>query len=413
MDFEDSPEEAAFRAEARAWLDANAEPLDPDDPAPSLLGERESKGGVQRAQEWQAKKADAGWACITWPKEYGGRAATSIQSVIWNQEEGRYRTPPNIFGIGQGMLGPTIMAHGTPEQKDRYLNKMLRGDEVWCQLFSEPSAGSDLAGLRMTAVKDGDDWVINGQKIWTTGAHYSKWGMIVTRTDPTAVKHAGITYFIVDMQSKGIEIRPIKQISGTSGFNEVFYSDVRVPDENRVGAVNDGWRGAITTLMNERSSIGAGGGGAGIKDLMRLAGRCRRNGRPAIEDSAVRQRIAEFYVRSKGLSYTGYRTLTAISRGTTPGPESSIGKLVGAPLRQEMAAFACELQGLAGSTLDEETPDEGLWQEAWLGSPGMRLAGGTDEILRNIIAERVLGLPSEMRADKGVAFSDIPTGHGA
>jgi alkylation response protein AidB-like acyl-CoA dehydrogenase len=237
--------------------------------------------------------------------------------------------------------------------------------------------------------------------------------MIVTRTDPTAVKHAGITYFIVDMQSKGIEIRPIKQISGTSGFNEVFYSDVRVPDENRVGAVNDGWRGAITTLMNERSSIGAGGGGAGIKDLMRLASRCRRNGRPAIEDSAVRQRIAEFYVRSKGLSYTGYRTLTAISRGTTPGPESSIGKLVGAPLRQEMAAFACELQGLAGSTLDEETPDEGLWQEAWLGSPGMRLAGGTDEILRNIIAERVLGLPSEMRADKGVAFSDIPTGHGA
>ncbi len=409
MDFEDTPEEAAFRAEARAWLDANAKLRNPDEPPMGML-EEEGGGGVKRAQQWQAKKADAGWACITWPKEYGGRAASSIQSVIWNQEEGRYRTPPSIFGIGQGMLGPTIMTHGTQEQKDRYIQPMLRGEEIWCQLFSEPAAGSDLAGLRTTAVKDGDDWVVNGQKIWTTGAQFCKWGMIVTRTDPHAVKHAGITYFIVDMESPGVEIRPIKQIAGASGFNEVFFTDCRIPDKNRVGAVNDGWRGAITTLMNERSSIGAGGGGAGVKDLLRLAKQCKRNGRPAIEDSSVRQQIADFYIRTKGLSYTGSRTLTAISKGTTPGPESSIGKLVGAPLRQQMAAFAMDLQGAAGSLVNQDAAEEGIWQLAWLGAPGMRLAGGTDEILRNIVSERVLGLPSEMRADKGVAFSDIPTG---
>jgi alkylation response protein AidB-like acyl-CoA dehydrogenase len=411
MDFEDTPEEAAFRAEARTWLDANAEKMSQDEAPAGLLSEEEGGGGVKRAQAWQAKKADAGWACITWPKEYGGRAATAIQSVIWNQEEGRYKTPPNIFGIGQGMLGPTIMAHGTDEQKDLYLNKMLRGDEVWCQLFSEPAAGSDLAGLRTSAVRDGDDWVVNGQKIWTTGAQFCKWGMIVTRTDPSAVKHAGITYFIVDMEAPGVEIRPIKQISGGTGFNEVFFTDVRIPDENRVGAVNDGWRGAITTLMNERSSIGGGGGGAGTRELLRLAKACTRNGKPAIEDSQVRQTIADFYVRSKGLAYTGSRTLTAISRGTTPGPESSIGKLVGAPLRQDMAAFACELQGLSGASSDPSVAfDDAIWQETWLGSPGLRLAGGTDEILRNIIAERVLGLPAEMRADKGVPFAEIPKG---
>ena len=414
MDFNDTKEEAEFRAEARSWLDANAVLRKSGDSSMGMLEEGEGEGEsiVKRSQTWQAKKADAGWACITWPAEYGGRAAASAQSVIWNQEEARYRTPPSVFGIGQGMLGPTIMAHGTDTQKSRYLKKMLRGEEIWCQLFSEPAAGSDLAGLRTTAVKDGSDWVVNGQKIWCTGAHYSKWGMIVTRTDPTAAKHAGITYFIIDMHSPGIEIRGIKQINGGTGFNEVFFSDVRIPDENRVGEVNDGWRGAITTLMNERASIGGGGGGAGFSELMRLAKETDWNGQSALSDPSVRQRLADFYVRSKGLQYTGYRTLTAISRGTTPGPEASIGKLVGAPLRQQMASFACDLQGIMGGTLDSElSPDEGLWQEMWLASPGLRLAGGTDEILRNILAERVLRLPPEMRADKGVAFQDIPTGH--
>jgi alkylation response protein AidB-like acyl-CoA dehydrogenase len=266
--------------------------------------------------------------------------------------------------------------------------------------------------LRTSAVKDGDHWLLNGQKIWTTGAHYSDWGMIVTRTDPTAAKHDGITYFIVDMKAPGIEIRPIHQINGSKDFNEVFFKDVRVPDVNRVGAVNDGWRGAITTLMNERASIGSGAGmGFGINELLRLARETEWNGRPALEDPSVRERIADFYWKLKGLEYTSWRTLTALSRGTTPGPESSIGKMIGAPLRQELASFAVELQGAAGATLDPElTWGKGLAQQGWLGAPGLRLAGGTDEILHNIVAERVLGLPGEIRVDKDKAFQDIPTG---
>jgi alkylation response protein AidB-like acyl-CoA dehydrogenase len=347
---------------------------------------------------------------MTWPKEYGGRAASRIEASIWNQEEARYATPPNIFTIGQGMLGPTIMAHGTDAQKARHLNKMLRGEEVWCQMFSEPGAGSDLAALRTRAEPDGDDFIINGQKIWTTGAQYSKWGMIVTRTSQGAVKHKGITYFIVDMKSPGIEVRPIKQINGGSSFNEVYFNDVRVPRENLIGRVNEGWRGAITTLMNERSAIGGGGGGGGgFEGLLQLAMRVEIDGRPAVEDAAVRQRLAEFYIRSRGLQWTGLRTLTAISRGETPGPESSIGKLVGAPMRQKMAALALELQGPAG-LIDDASAQDPLWQQSYLGAPGGRIAGGTDEVLRNIIAERVLGLPPDIRLDKDLPFSEIPTG---
>jgi alkylation response protein AidB-like acyl-CoA dehydrogenase len=397
MDFNDTPEEAEFRASARNWLEANTEGrLAPGES--KALPEGRSPELVKRAQAWQAKKADAGWACITWPVEYGGRAATPIQNVIWNQEEARFRTPPNIFTIGQGMIGPTIMKHGSEAQKERYLRPMLRGDE--------PAAGSDLAGLRASAVRDGDEWVINGQKTWTSGAHYSKWGGIVIRSDPNAPKHAGITYFIVDMESPGIEMRPIKQMNGASAFNEVFFSDVRVPDADRLGEVNDGWRGAITTLMNERAALGAGAaGGPGFRQLLELVREIEIDGRPAIEDPHVREQVARFYVRHKGIEYTRYRSQTALSRGTTPGPESSLGKLVGAPLRQQMASFAIELQGLAGLEL-------GRWQKAYLGAPGVRIAGGSDEILRNIIAERILRLPPEGRVDKDVPFKDIPTGSG-
>jgi len=409
MDFDDTQEEAEFRAEARAWLDAHASLRATDDPPEAGLGDEASEALVERSKQWQGIKADGGWACITWPTEYGGRGASAIQSVIWNQEEGRYRTPPNIFTIGQGMLGPTLMAHGTDEQKSRYLEKMLRGEEVWCQLFSEPSAGSDLAGLRTRAVRDGDEWVVSGQKIWTTGAHYSDFGMILTRTDPNATKHSGITYFIVDMKAPGIDIRPIRQINGGTGFNEVFFTEVRIPDQNRVGAVNDGWRGAITTLMNERAAIGGGGAGLGISDLIELLRSTPFGDGVALDDEGVRQRLADFYARSTGLQYTAYRTLTALSRGQTPGPESSIGKLVGAPLRQEMALFAIEVLGAHGSIAGGELATEhGAWQRTYLTMPGLRLAGGTDEILRNIIAERVLGLPAEIRVDKDKPFSDIP-----
>jgi acyl-CoA dehydrogenase len=410
MDFNDTPEEAKFRAEARAWLEANARLKGPDDRTADVLGEHVSDEAVQAARAWQKKKADAGWACITWPKEYGGRGATPMQRVIWIEEESRFATPPGIFSIGIGMCGPTILTHGTEEQKKRWIPKLITGEETWCQAFSEPSAGSDLAGLRCSAVRDGDDWLINGQKIWITGAHFCDWAILVARSDPSAVKHAGLTYFVVDMHVAGIETRPITQINGGRAFNEVFFSDARVPDAYRISEVGNGWAVAITTLMNERASIGSGGVGIGPTELFELARETELGGKPAIEDPAVRQKLADFYVRSKALHYTGYRTLTALSRGTTPGPEASLGKLVGASLGQDMGSFAVELQGLTGC-LDgpEHAPLEGVWQAMYLGMPGLRIAGGTDEVLRNIIAERVLGLPPEARADKGIAFKDIPT----
>ncbi|NNL84712.1 MAG: acyl-CoA dehydrogenase, partial [Myxococcales bacterium] len=304
-----------------------------------------------------------------------------------------------------------LMAHGSEEQKAQYLPKMIRGQEIWCQLFSEPAAGSDLAGLRTSATRDGDDWIINGQKIWSTGAHFCDWGMAVTRSDPNAVKHAGLTYFIVDMNAPGVEVRPIRQINGASGFNEVFFSDARVPDSYRIGGEGDGWRVALTTLMNERVAIGAGSSSGRLRDLFALARETERDGKPAIEDSAVRQKLADFYVRSKGLVNTGYRTLSAVSRGATPGPEGSIGKAIGAPMGQDMAAFAMELQGPMGAAMEHgAVPQQAFWQETYLGMPGMRIAGGTDEILKNIIAERVLGLPPEIRVDKDRPFREIPTG---
>ena len=410
MDFNDTPEEAAFRAEARAWLETNAKPQT-DEEGGDVLGEKLDDATVAWCKEWQKKKAEAGWACLTWPKEYGGRGATSIENVIWKQEESKFDTPPDIYGIGLGMCGPTIMTHGNEDQKKRWIPDMMLGQEVWCQLFSEPSAGSDLAGLRSSAVRDGDDWIINGQKIWTTGAQICDWGILVVRSDPTAAKHAGLTYFVVNMNAPGIEIRPITQINGGQGFNEVFFTDVRIPDSDRIGEVGDGWRVAITTLMNERASIGGGGGAGNSSELLRLARTVQIDGRPAIENEAVRQKIARFYIRAKGLQFTGNRTLTALSRGQTPGPESSLGKLVGGVLVQDMAEFGIELAGMAGAVDDEAfSADGAAWQERFLSIPGLRIAGGTDEVVRNIISERVLGLPPEVRLDKGIAFKDIPTG---
>lgn len=412
MDFNDSPEEAAFRAEARAWLSANAEPMDSKAPLPGLFSSGSDHSYVAAAKAWQKKKADAGWACITWPKEYGGRGAPRMHGVIWGQEESKFKTPPNIFAIGHGMAAPTIMTHGTAEQKQRFIPKLLTGEEIWCQLFSEPAAGSDLAGIRTKAEKQGDDWIVNGQKVWTSGAHYSDWGILVARTDPTAPKHKGITYFYVNMKSPGIEIRPIKQITGAADFNEVFFNDVRIPDSQRLSPVNAGWGVALTTLMNERLALGAGAsGGFGLEELVNLARETLLEGRPAIEHAWVRQRLADLYVKARGLKYTGFRILTAVSKGTIPGPEASTGKLVITSVMQEAAALALEIQGAAGASLDASVAfNGGFWQQVFLGTPGFRVAGGTDEILRNIIGERVLGLPGDIRADKGIPFKDVPTG---
>ena len=415
MDFNDSPQEAKFRAEVTAWLDANADKRDPDDTsAMSMFSERETPEMIEECKAWQQKKADAGWACITWAKAYGGRGGSLMENIIFSQEEAKYHTPPNIFMIGLGMAGPTIMTHGTEEQRQEWLPPMLRGDVVWCQLFSEPGAGSDLAGLRTKAVKDGDDWIINGQKVWTSGAHYSRWGILVTRSDFDVPKHKGLTYFVIDMESEGVEVRPIKQITGGANFNEVFLTDVRIPDANRLDREGNGWAVSLTTLMNERMSIG-GGMGMGaellIGELNRLAETCYIDGVLAKEDGAVRQKIAEYYARMKSMELTVNRTLSALSKGGMPGSESSIIKVAMGILLQEIAAFAMELQGSNGFEFgDDAAHSGGMWQELYLGIPAIRIAGGADEIQRNIIGERVLGLPTEARVDKGIPFKDIPNG---
>ena len=328
MDYNDSKEEAAFRKEVRAWLKANA----------PKKKELRDLNYIQQAKLWQKRKYDAGWACITWPKAYGGRGASPIEQVIWNQEESKYDVPGGVFSIGQGMAAPTLMTWGDDAAKARYLPKLASGEEIWCQLFSEPAGGSDLAALRTKAVKDGDDWVVNGQKIWTSGAHYSDHAILVVRTDPTVPKHKGLTYFYLSMKSPGIEIKPIRQISGDANFNEVYFTDVRIPDSQRLGAVGQGWQVALTTLMNERASIGAGGSSVGFDTVYKLAQKVEINGKPAIENDSVRAKLADWDCQEAGLKYTSYRTLTALSRGQTPGPENSIGKLVGAPKAQDMAS---------------------------------------------------------------------------
>ena len=402
MDFSDTSAEATFREEARTWLAANIPSED----------ELEGLDYIDRAKLWQKRKYDAGWACIRWPKEYGGRDANAIEQVILNQEEARLATPLSIFTIGQGMAAPTLMTYGTDAAKARYLPDLASGEKVWCQLFSEPAGGSDLAALRTRSVRDGDDWIINGQKIWTSGAHYSDYGILVTRSDPTVAKHKGLTYFYLDMNSPGIEIKPIRQISGQSNFNEVYFTDVRIPDSQRLGEVGQGWQVSLTTLMNERASIGAGGAGVNFDLAYKLAQRINLDDAPAIEDKAVRAKLADWYVQESGLKYTGYRTLSALSRGEIPGPESSIGKAVGAPKTQDMASFCMDLLEMAGAISDPDLAEEaGLIQMTYMGSPGGRIAGGTDEIMLNILAERVLGMPQEPRMDKGIPFNEIPTGN--
>lgn len=404
MDFEDSPTAAEFRPRARAFLDAHLELRGGE-------GEREHVGagdldGLRDAIEWQAKMFDAGFACLTWPKEFGGQAAPPELQVIWNDEEERYRHPAKLFAIQHGNLGPTLQLWGSDEQKSAYLRRMARGDDLWCQLFSEPAAGSDLAGLRTKAVRDADEWVVDGQKIWTSNAFHSKLGMLVARTDPSVPKHDGLTYFIVDMKSPGVTVRPIETMGGDDHFCEVFFDGLRVPDANRIGGVGDGWRVSVTTLMNERSLVG-GFPTASLTELMELAARLpSESGGLAIDDRSVREQIAEFWVKAKGLEFAQKRAHSAISQGKDPGPENSIIKLVAARMNQQIYSFAMELQGAAGVLMDASSG----YGQRYLDSPGSRLAGGTDEILRNILAERVIGLPGEARADKGIPFDQIPTG---
>ena len=413
MDFSDSTEEAAFRKEVRTWITENA---------PTYLDVYLAKSGfgntntgdydtLDEAKKWQKKKAEAGWACLQWPKAYGGQDASPIESVIWSQEEGLYAKLSGTFIIGQGMCAPTMMAYANEGQLERYIPKLASGEEVWCQLFSEPHGGSDLAGLRTKAEKHGDEWLINGQKIWTSGAQHSDYGILITRTDAEVAKHKGLTMFFLDMKSAGVDIRPIKQANGESGFNEVYFDNVRIPDAQRLGDVGQGWQVALTTLMNERLAIG-GSIATGYPEIEELVKSLPLESCMAIDNPMVKSKLADWYCKAAGLRNTASRALTSISKGETPGPENSIGKLVAGGMMQDIAKFALDLQGLAGAIVEPEIAEgSARFQAMLLRSPAVRIEGGTDQILRNIIAERVLGLPVDMRADKGLPFNKIPTGN--
>jgi alkylation response protein AidB-like acyl-CoA dehydrogenase len=413
MDFEDTAAEAAFRAEANKWLSANAKPRGKKAARDEMEDvEAADPGGMAASKAWQKKKAEAGYARITWPKGMGGMGGTPMQSIIFNQEEGKFDVASGgPFAIGLGMCIPTLMTYGDDAAKKRYVWPAVTGEEIWCQLFSEPAGGSDVAGLRTRAEKDGDEWVINGQKIWTTGAQFSGYGILLTRTDPNTAKHKGLTMFYIDMHDKAVDVRPIKQLSGGSGFNEVFFTDLRVKDSQRLGDVGQGWQVALTTLMHERLAVGGGqGGGLDVNELMGLARTLELEDGPALKNAAVREKIADWYVRSAGLKYTTYRTMTALSQGKQPGPEASIAKIVVASKLQDLSAFAMELEGEAGALKGNDAAMNGAFQMGWMAAPGLRIAGGTDEILRNIIAERVLGLPPDVRVDKDIPFNKLPGG---
>ena len=407
MDFNDTPEEASFRKEVNDWLSSNASlKKSPQDSGMAGMGEEDA---LKNAKKWAAKLYESGWSCLHWPKEYGGRGSTPIERVIWGQEASKYKVPGGFFEIGQGMAGPVLMMYATEDQKKRYLPPMAKGEEVWCQLFSEPGAGSDLAGLKTKAVLDGDTWTINGQKIWTSGAHYSDYGILVTRSDPTAQKHKGLTYFFLDMKSPGVEVRPIKQISGGANFNEVYFTDVKIPDEQRLGSVGDGWKVALTTLMNERLAVGDASG-PDFQEAFNLACGQDLNGDLAIKDGSVRDKLADWYCQSSGLKYTKYRNISALSRGETPGPQASITKIVSGNKLHEIANFGMDIMDAAGIVRpDSSGAEQNMYQMGFFGAAGIRIAGGTDEILKNIISEQVLGLPQDMRADKGIPFNEIPS----
>ena len=410
------PKHQAFRADVRQWLAENA-PSHLEQPLKSsVFGQPPNTGDedpLDAARAWQLKKAQGGWAALMWPTEYGGRGASPMESIIWAQEEGVYAELSGTFIIGLGMCGPTMIEYASDEQKKRYLPKLASGEEIWCQLFSEPGSGSDLAGLQTKAVKDGDEWVINGQKIWTSGAQHSDYGILITRTDPTVAKHKGLTMFFLDMRSPGVDVRPIKQINGGSSFNEVYFDNVRIPDAQRLGGVGEGWRVSLTTLMNERMAIG-GSITTGVPDLVELVQSLVLDNKKAIGREDVKSRLADYHVKAAGLKNTGIRSINLVAKGGMPGPENSIGKLVAGELMQDLTKYAMDLQGF-GSVINDPAIAEGSsrFQAMLMRSPAVRIEGGTDQILRNIISERVLELPADMRADKGLAFNEIPTANSA
>jgi alkylation response protein AidB-like acyl-CoA dehydrogenase len=403
MDFSDTEEEAAFRAEVASWLAVAA--AEYAHPLAASYAEPEM---VRRAQAWQRTKREAGYASITLPKAIGGLGGTAMQQLIFDEEEGRYHVPTGPFiHVGVRMTVPALLAYGTKDQQDRYIEPTLRGDTLWCQLYSEPGAGSDLAGVRTRAVRDGDNWIVNGQKVWSSWAHHANKGILLARTDATVPKHKGLTFFLIDMDQPGIEIRPIRQITGACEFNETFLTDAVVRDADRMGGVGDGWKVAMATLMSERLIGDEAGESITFDNLFEIARGATSNGRPALEDGGVCDKLAHWYAQGQGLAYYRYRLLTLMSKGGVPGPEAALAKLVFATRVQEMAAYAMELDNSAGAFAGTMNPRQRRSFDAYMFAIVMRIAGGTDEILRNQIGERVLGLPGEPRLDKDLPFQQL------
>ena len=393
MDFRDSPSEAAFRAEATAFLDAHA---------PRSFRSYTSEGAdmeevFREHVAWQKKLAAHGWGALTWPKAYGGRGLGPIEQIIWNEELTKRGAAHSMLAVGIGMAGPTLIAHGSEVQKERFLAKLLHADEVWCQLFSEPGAGSDLASLATRAVKNGDAWVVNGQKTWCSGAQHADFGILIARTDPRAPKHAGITYFLLDMRTPGIEVRPLVEMTGEARFNEVFLSDVRVPDTARLGAPGQGWAITQTTLLHERMAM------AGLSSLLDFEALCTFvKGQGASSDPLVRDELARVYTELKCLQLLNARVVTKLGRGQMPSAETSVMKLALARVMTRAAEVA--MKALGPGALSRR----GFWQNEFLFAPAWHIAGGTDQVQKNVCAERVLGMPRDPYDTKDVPFDQLP-----
>lgn len=392
MDFNYSPEQEAYRMDVRKWLEANQ---------PASLTEQEKEKADeeflwQRLKQWHKRLYKAGWMGLTWPKEYGGRGATFIEQVVFQQELGRLSLPFGCNILGVIMTGPALMQWGTEQQKQRYLQPILAGEEIWCEGMSEPAAGSDLAALQMRATLEGDTFKVNGQKVWTTIAHRAEFCQLFVRTDPEVPKHKGLSCLLVDMKSPGITVKPLKQISGDSEFNEIFFEDVQVPKENLLGPINMGWQVLVSTLMHERFGIGEtlGGSETLLAHIVELAKTCNVNGTPAYEDPAIRQQIAQFACEVAAKKYNGLRSLTKRLKGQMPGAEASISKLISTELSQRMIKYATRLLGQYAllERRSQFAPD-GDWVRRILASESMTIAGGTSPVQRNMIGERILGLP--------------------
>jgi len=396
MDFALTPEQQSFRDEVRHWLERNL---------PRSWAERLHGGSdiprpeaYEFLRNWQRKMYDAGFVGLTWPKECGGRGLTFMEEMILHEEMALAQAPPVLNILAIGMAGPTIIAYGTEEQKKRFPPKMLSCEEIWCQGYSEPNAGSDLASLGTRAVKDGEYYVVNGQKVWTSLAHVADWMMLLARTDPDAPKHKGITYFLLDMHTPGVTVKPLKQITGDAEFNEVYFDNVRVHESQILGGLNNGWAVGLTTLMYERLALGFGLQvrlRIALDSLVALARRTTKNGTPASQDPVIRQKLAQLWIDTEVFKYTGARAITRLLKGELPGPEASTGKMMWVEGHQRLQELAMEIEGpYAQLTRGSAWAiADGLWQHTFLRSRANSIEGGTTEIQRNIIGERVLGLP--------------------